>query len=180
MDMNPLLPVEEEGRLNYLPLRDNFIVRVFAYNRLLNLFQGNYSRGELVRFHSAHKYLLLSHSPKHYKLLGQLVADIKKCTPAQMRDQYRTHFMEALKLRATVKKNVNVLQHILGCLKKHLDTKEKEDILRIIKDYHQELVPLIVPITLLRHYIDKFEIEHIQNQYYLQPHPKELMLRNHV
>ena len=180
LEMNPLLPVEEEGRLNDLPLRDNFVVRVFAYNRLLNLFHGTYSRGELVRFHSEHKYLLLSHSPNHYKLLGKLVADIKNYTPAQMRDQYRKHFMEALMLRATVKKNVNVLQHIMGYLKKHLDAKEKADIMRVITDYHQELVPLIVPLTLVRHYIDKFEIEYIQNQYYIQPHPKELMLRNHV
>ena len=178
--MNPLLPVEEEGRLNDLPIRDNFIVRVFAYNRVLNLFHDNYTRGAVVEFHSRHKYLLLSHSPKHYKLLGQLVADIKKYTPAQMRDQYSALFMEALKLRATVKKNVNVLQHILGYLKKHLDAREKADILKVINDYHRELVPLIVPITLLRHYINKFEIEYIQNQYYLQPHPKELMLRNHV
>ena len=180
LKMNPLLPVEEEGRLNDLPLRDNFIVRVFAYNRLLNLFNGAYARGEVVDFHARHKYLLLSHSPKHYKLLGQLVADIKKYSPTQLRNEYTTLFMEALQLRATVKKNVNVLLHVLGYLKTYLDTREKTDILKVIEDYHRKLVPLIVPITLLRHYINKFEIEYIQNQYYLQPHPKELMLRNHV
>jgi uncharacterized protein YbgA (DUF1722 family)/uncharacterized protein YbbK (DUF523 family) len=176
----PLLPVEEEGRLNDARLRDNFIVRVFAYNRLQNLFNGKYSRGKMVEFHTIHKLLMMAHSPKHYGLLGKLVADVKKYTPAQMRDEYSLLFMEGLKVKTTAKKNVNVLYHIMGYLKKHLEPADKQDIIRVIEDYHKELTPLIVPITLLKHYIAKYNIEYIRDQIYLNPHPKELMLRNHV
>ncbi len=176
----PFLPVEEEGRLNDVKLRENFIVRVFAYHRLQNLFNGNFSRAELVRFHTIHKYLLLAHSPEYYKKLGQLVANLKKYSPAQMRDAYSRMFMETLAFKTTTAKNVNVLQHILGFLKKHLTTFEKQDILNVIDEYHRQLVPLIVPITLLKHYLNKYDIIYIRDQVYLNPHPKELMLRNHV
>ncbi len=176
----PLLPVEEEGRLHDARLRDNFIVRVFAYDRLRNLFQKSYTRGRLVDFHTRHKYLLMAHSPKHYKLLGQLVADVKHRTPSEMREEYSRLFMEGLAVKTTPKKNANVLQHLLGYLKKQLGPREKQDIVGVIDDYRNELVPLIVPITLLRHYIEKYEIDYVRDQVYLHPHPKELMLRNHV
>ncbi len=176
----PLLPVEEEGRLNDASLRENFIVRVFAYHRLRSLFSGGFTRGKLVDFHTIHKLLLMAHSPKHYRELGKLVADISNHTPAEMRDTYSKLFMEAFQIKTTTKKNVNVLQHIIGYLKKQLGSREKQDIIRVINDYHQELVPLVVPLTLIRHYIDLHQIEYIQQQVYLNPHPKELMLRNHV
>ena len=176
----PFLPVEEEGRLNDVKLRENFIVRVFAYHRLQNLFNENYSRAELVRFHTVHKYLLLAHSPERYKKLGQLVADLKKYSPAQMREAYSRMFMETLAFKTTTSKNVNVLQHILGFLKKHLTALEKQDLLNVINEYHRQMVPLIVPVTLLKHYLNKYEIIYIRDQVYLNPHPKELMLRNHV
>lgn len=176
----PLLPVEEEGRLNDPRLRENFIVRVFAYFRLRKLFSGGCTRGQLVAFHTAHKYLIMAHSQKHYKLLGKLVADVKKYTPAEMRDRYSHLFMEAFSFKTTTRKNVNVLQHIMGYLKNHLAGPEKQDIINVIEDYHRGLVPLVVPMTLLRHYIDKHRVEYIQGQIYLNPHPKELMLRNHV
>jgi uncharacterized protein YbgA (DUF1722 family) len=88
--------------------------------------------------------------------------------------------MEILSVRTTARKNVNVLQHILGFLKKRLTHEEKKDILTVIDDYRRGLVPLIVPVTLIRHYINKFQVEYIRDQIYLNPHPKELMLRNHV
>jgi uncharacterized protein YbgA (DUF1722 family)/uncharacterized protein YbbK (DUF523 family) len=180
LENHPLLPVEEEGRLHDHRLRDNFIVRVFAYYRLQKLFRGRFRRGQVVDFHAANKYLILSHSPKHYKQMGQLVAAIKKYRPSEFRDKYQALFMEALSVMSTIKKNVNVLQHILGFLKAHLTPEEKKDIISVIADYHRELVPLIVPITLIRHYVNKFRVEYIQDQVYLNPHPKELMLRNHV
>ncbi len=177
----PLLPVEEEGRLNDLKLRENFIVRVFAYSSLLEVFDKvRFERGEIVKFHTAHKLLLMAHSPKHYKELGKLVAGISKIKPSEFGTRYRDLFMTALKLKATSKKNTNVLHHMMGYLKKYLDKTEKENILDTINDYHKELVPLIVPLTLLKHYISKFKIEYLENQSYLNPHPKELMLRNHV
>lgn len=176
----PLLPIEEEGRLNDLKLRDNFIVRVFAYSRLRKLFRSTFSLGRLVQFHTEHKYLLLAHSPTHYKDLGRLVAGAKKIPAGNLRDQYSQIFMEALKFKSTIAKNTNVLQHILGFLKDQLDSAEKKSILETIEDYRQGLVPLVVPLTLLKHYVDLHDIEYIRNQVYLRPHPKELMLRSHV
>lgn len=176
----PLLPVEEEGRLNDPGLRDNFVVRVFAYHRLRGLFAGRFSRGAVVAFHSGEKYLLMAHSPKHFKQLGQLVVHIKEHKPAAFRDTYCRLYMEALALKSTTKKNVNVLQHIVGYLKDKIGVREKRDILAAIEDYRQELVPLIVPLTLIKHYLQLHEIANMREQIYLHPHSTELMLRNHV
>jgi len=176
----PILPVEEEGRLNDPRLRENFIVRVFAFHNLQQLFTGRFDRGEVVQFHMINKYLLLAHSQKHYKQMGQLVAAVKKYRPTEFKEKYTSLFMEALRYKTTTRKNTNVVHHILGFLKNHLDPDDKQYILSVIDDYHNEIVPLVVPLTLLKHYVDKFNIEYIKNQTYLNPHPKELMLRNHV
>jgi uncharacterized protein YbgA (DUF1722 family)/uncharacterized protein YbbK (DUF523 family) len=176
----PDLPIEEEGRLIDATLRENFVERVFAYKRLQHLFTQPFARGAVVTFHSNHKFLLLAHSTECYRKLGQLVARIKEINPAQFKKEYRSLFMQTLRFKATVKKNTNVLQHIAGFLKNHLVTSEKSDLHSAIEDYHNSLVPLIVPITLLRHFISKYDVEYIINPFYLNPHPKELMLRNHV
>jgi len=180
MDNFPILPVEEEGRLNDNRLRENFIVRVFAYSRLRSLFKDTFSRKHVVEFHTGEKYLLMAHSPKHYTELGRLVAAIKDYSPSEFKRVYSETFMEALRFKTTTRKNVNVLQHLMGFLKKHLSKEEKADIIGTIDDYHKGLVPLIVPLTLVRHYINKHDIDYVQGQTYLNPHPKELMLRNHV
>ncbi len=177
---HPLLPVEEEGRLNDHKLRENFIVRVFAFSRLRRLFKGRFTLGRLVRFHTQHKYLLLAHSPKHYKILGQVVAASKKTPPDRLREEYSSLFMEALKTKSTTTKNINVLHHILGFLKKVLSSAEKKSILASLEDYRAGLLPLVVPLTLIRHYVELHDIEYIRDQIYLNPHPKELMLRSHV
>jgi uncharacterized protein YbgA (DUF1722 family)/uncharacterized protein YbbK (DUF523 family) len=176
----PLIPVEEEGRLNDAKLRDNFIVRVFAYHRLQQLIADGFRRGDLVSFHAAHKYLILAHSPKHYQSLGKLVGTASSHTSADLRNRYSILFMEALAVKATVKKNVNVLQHIMGFLRDHIGTSEKENIGEVIADYAQEHLPLVVPLTLIRHYVRIYDVPYIRDQIYLNPHPKELMLRNHV
>ncbi|UCC44624.1 MAG: DUF1722 domain-containing protein [Candidatus Zixiibacteriota bacterium] len=176
----PDLPIDEEGRLSDPGLRENFIERVFAYHRLRQLYARPFMRKTLVDFHTHHKLLLLAHNPEYYRRLGRLVARIKEYSPVNFKAEYRSLFMQALKYRATVKKNTNVLQHITGFLRGHLSASEKGDIRQVIDDYHRSLVPLIVPITLLKHFVNKLNIEYIQNQYYLNPHPKELMLRNHV
>lgn len=180
MERYPLLPIEEEGRLNDARLRENFIVRVFAYENLKQLFHGKFNRGKVVDFHARNKYLILAHSPGHYRQMGQLVAGVSKKMPSDFKSEYWQLFMEALKVKTTTKKNVNVLQHIIGFLKKHLDPDDKKYLLDIIEDYRRELVPLIVPVTLLKNYLRKFEVDYILKQTYLNPHPKELMLRNHV
>jgi uncharacterized protein YbgA (DUF1722 family)/uncharacterized protein YbbK (DUF523 family) len=176
----PLLPVEEEGRLRDARIRENFIERVFAYHRLQTAFGKRITRGALVRFHTIHKYLLMAHSIPHYRQLGQLVARARDYAPAALREKYSTLFMEALLVRATTRKHVNCLHHIMGYLKPHLAAEDKRDVLAVIEDYHQELVPLIVPITLVKHYLKKYDIGYILDQVYLNPHPRELMLRNHV
>ncbi|UCD64883.1 MAG: DUF523 and DUF1722 domain-containing protein [Candidatus Zixiibacteriota bacterium] len=176
----PLLPIEEEGRLNDARLRENFIVRVFSYRRLQNLFDGRFTLARLVRFHTVHKYLLLAHSPKHYKQLGQLVAAARKYALPDLRKEYAGLFMEAFSVKTTAKKNVNVMHHIMGFLKNLLTADRKKDILRSIEDYRNGLVPLVVPLTLIRHYVVIHDIEYVCDQVYLNPYPDELMLRNHV
>ncbi len=176
----PLIPVEEEGRLCDAPLRENFIERVFCYRRYQDLIQNGVTRQAVVRFHTIHKYLLLSHSQQHYQVLGRLVGQAERYGPKELALKYGELFMEALAVKATVRKHVNVLQHILGYFKNRLGTHEQAELSGVITDYHQGLTPLIVPLTLIKHYVRRFGVAYIQDQVYLNPHPKELMLRNHV
>ena len=176
----PLVPTEDEGRLNDPMIRENFIVKVFSFSRLKDLFKINFSIGKLVQFHTQQKFLLLAHSRKYYDELGQLVAKPKSLTKETLKEKYGKTFMKALSFKATPKKNTDVLLHMMGFLKKVLSKGEKEDILNTIHDYRKGLFPLIVPVTLIRHQANKHNIEYLKDQAYLNPHPKELMLRNHV
>lgn len=176
----PLIPVEEEGRLCDAPLRENFIERVFCYRRYQDLLQNGVTRQAVVRFHTIHKYLLLAHSAQHYQALGRLVGQAEHHRPKELGFKYGELFMKALAVKATVRKHVNVLQHILGYFKTQLGASEKAELLDVISDYHQGLTPLIVPLTLIKHYVHLFDVGYIREQVYLNPHPKELMLRNHV
>ncbi len=177
----PLLPVEEEGRLNDALLRENFIERIFCYRRWKALVdQRKLHRGTVVQFHATHKYLLMTHSRSHYQELGRLVAQAGRYKPRELAKLYGEMFMEALKVKATVKKHVNVLQHLAGHLKNQLGRMERRELQEIIRDYHQRLIPLAVPLTLIKHYVRILEVPYLSDQVYLNPHPKELMLRNHV
>ncbi len=176
----PLLPVEEEGRLYDPGLRENFIERVFGYHRWQTLVSDGRSIKRLVDFYSQEKLLLFAHSEAHMRRLGRIVAQAKKVSFGAAMEEYGRLFMEALGHRATVRKNTNVLQHMLGYFSKQLSSDERNALLGVIGDYRRNLVPLVVPLTLIRHYADKYDIVHLRGQSYLQPHPKELMLRNHV
>lgn len=176
----PLVPIEEEGRLNDPRLRENFIERVFALRRLQQLFSGRWKRGAVIDFHACEKYLLMAHDPQGLKLLGQWTAAIAKTTPAKFRERYMSEFMTILGKTATVRKHVNTLQHMAGYLRTHLSDDERHRVLAVIEDYRREIVPLIVPLTLLRHYIELHDVPYVNRQTYLNPHPRELMLRNHV
>lgn len=180
LDRFPNLPVEEEGRLHDPPLRENWVTRVFAYHRLGELWGRRWGIGDLVRFHTAHKFLLLAHSPKDYRELGRVVADAKSLTRTALRTTYENQFMSALSKRATRAKNTNVLQHILGFFKKDLDGVSRQELLGHIQDYRRGLVPLVVPLTLIAHYVRLLDVAYLRDQIYLNPHPKELSLRNHV
>jgi uncharacterized protein YbgA (DUF1722 family)/uncharacterized protein YbbK (DUF523 family) len=180
INRSPLLPVEEEGRLSDLKLRENFIERVFAYHRWLQVTSSKKSPGALVRFHTSHKYLLLAHSQRHYRQLGRLVANAKQRSLAAVYDDYVRVFMAALSVQATEKTHANVLDHMMGYFSQQLSAPERQELAQLIGDFRRRLIPLIVPITLMRHYSKKYQVEYLQGQLYLEPSPKELMLRNHV
>ena len=176
----PHLPVEEEGRLTSPGLRDNFVERVFAYWGLRELFAARWTAGDLVRFHTAHKLQLLAHDTDAYRQLGRLVAEARGVPRAELKQRYIEGFMGALARLATTRRNTNVLQHMAGYFKDRLDAASKRELADVIADYHRGLVPLIVPITLLRHHVRMTDVTYLAGQTFLQPHPKELMLRNHV
>lgn len=176
----PSLPVEEEGRLCDPRLRENFVERVFAYRRVRELFRGRWTTGALVKFHTAHKLTLLAHSPEAYRSLGRLVAEASSIPRPDVRARYVDGFMKALAVLATPRKHVNVLQHMLGYFRRLLDDASRHELAEAIADYQNGLVPLIVPVTLIRSQVRRCGVEYLAGQVYLEPHPKELMLRNHV
>ena len=175
-----LLPVEDEDRLHDPALRENFIERIFVFKRWQKFRASDKTIGGLVSFHTDHKLLVMSHSAKHYAALGRLVADAKKYSRQAFHENYLATLMEGLRFIATVKKNTNVLQHMAGYFKDLLSKDEKQELQEVIANYHKELVPLIVPMTLIGHYVKKYNVEYLKRQYYLTLHPLELMLRNHV
>ena len=180
MDRFPLIPVEEEGRLNDPVLREMFISRVFTLRRFRDLLARGKTRGGLVTFHTDHKLLLLSHDRKGYTQMGKLVAAAKEMTPSVLYDRYQKLLMEALSTKPTVKKSADVLLHMMGHVKKVLTKDEKQELLEVIGRYRQKLIPIIVPITLIAHYVRKYRVSYLERQVFLHPHPVELMLRNHV
>jgi uncharacterized protein YbgA (DUF1722 family)/uncharacterized protein YbbK (DUF523 family) len=180
MEHFPLTPVEEEGRLHDPVLRENFIERIFTCMRYCDIMEGTKQAGRLMDFHRANKLLLMAHSPKHLKDMGGLVAHAKGMPPRELAERYEKLLMEAMALKPTTAKHTNVLQHIMGYFKKDLSADEKQELLEVIADYKRGLIPLIVPVTLLAHYVRKYNEAYLKEQTYLSPHPAELMLRNHV
>jgi uncharacterized protein YbgA (DUF1722 family)/uncharacterized protein YbbK (DUF523 family) len=181
MEKFPRIPVEEEGRLHDPKLRENFIETIFALNRWRDALKQAPKMNHLVDFHTRHKLLFLSHSNALYKEMGKLVARGSKVTSiADVYDQYEKFMMEALGLKTTIKKNINVLQHIMGYFKNNLSADEKSELLELIDQYRDEFVPLIVPVTLINHYVRKYKEPYLAVQTYLNPHPVALKLRNHA
>lgn len=177
---NPLLPVEEEGRLQDPALRENFIERVFIYYRWQQLLTGGLSVQALVEFHSRHKFNVLSHDQELYRRLGRIVADAGSNNLQAVADNYIELLMQALKKRATRKNHTNVLMHIMGFIKNQLDSDDKQELLEVMEAYRNGMVPLIVPITLFRHHLRRNPHPYIEQQYYMKPYPEELMLRNNL
>jgi uncharacterized protein YbgA (DUF1722 family)/uncharacterized protein YbbK (DUF523 family) len=176
----PTLPVEEEGRLCDPRLRENFVERLFAYRRLKSLFAARWTVGSLVAFHSAHKLQLMAHSPSAYQALGRLVARAKTTPRAGLREEYERAFMAALAQIATPGRHANVLQHMMGYVTRDLGRDETRELDQLIGDYRRGLVPLLAPVTLLRHHLRRQRVDYLLSQAYLDPHPRELMLRNHA
>lgn len=180
MEHFPLLPVEEDGRLNDAALRENFITRIFTLQRFRHMLEQNPTYGDVVDFHTRHKLLMMEHSVEIYREMGRLVAQGKELDFNELLSTYRTLLLKGLRLKATASKHTNVLHHILGYFKRDLSKDEKQEAVELIDNYRQELVPLIVPVTLLNHFVRKYGQDYLGQQVYLRPHPKELKLLNHV
>ena len=180
MENFPLIPVEDDGRLNDPIIRENFVLQIFTMNRWRDNLAGKKSMGKLVDFHTRNKLLILSHCQKHYRLMGKLVASGKQIPTKDLYHQYELLLMEALKLKTTIRKNSNVLQHLMGYFKKELSADEKHELLEVFGQYRDGYVPLLVPITLINHYVRKYDQPYLKQQTYLNPHPLELKLRTYV
>jgi uncharacterized protein YbgA (DUF1722 family)/uncharacterized protein YbbK (DUF523 family) len=176
----PLLPVEDEGRLHDPEIRENFIERLFFHRRWRELLASKPDLGDLVAFHTRHKLQILAHSPEYYRRLGRLAAQARELPWPEVLAAYQDLALTALRLQATISKNANVLYHLLGYFKKQLSGDEKQELLEIIGSYRRSEAPLIVPVTLINHYVRKYREPYLLEQFYLQPHPLELKLRNHA
>lgn len=176
----PLLPLEEEGRLQDAWLRENFIEKIFCFHRFKEFAAADPDYKKLIVFHARHKLQLMAHSPKLLSAMGKMVAAGKEIETKELLGNYLKLLMEALSARATVKKNINVLFHIIGYFKKLNNRDEQAELIELIEQYARHIVPLVVPLTLISHYVRKYKIPYLAGQTYLEPHPAELMLRNHV
>lgn len=176
----PLIPCEEEGRLADPVLRENFIQRVYVLSRWRGLLAERLTKAKLIEFHARHKYMLMAHSPRDYQLLGRLIANLSTTGLRQQALEYISGVMQTLQRVATRKQHANVLEHLMGYVKAQLDSADKQEILQLIRGYQRGELPLIVPLTLLRHHFRRHPNPYIEQQYYLLPHPHELMLRNFI
>lgn len=176
----PALPVEEEGRLCDPAIRENFVERIYAFGRVRDLCENGARLGELVRFHTRHKLQLLAHSPAGYATLGRFVANGRATAPARLAVEYGRAFMAALTAIVTPARHVNVLQHAAGYFRRILSSGARRDLSAAIADYQRGLVPLVVPLRLIEHYVHLHDVPYLREQVYFNPYPHELMLRNRV
>jgi uncharacterized protein YbgA (DUF1722 family)/uncharacterized protein YbbK (DUF523 family) len=174
----PLVPIEEEGRLRDPMCRDNFIERVFCYHRWQTLARGPVRREDIVEFHKVHKYLLLAHSRQHYKRLDRVVAQADRYRPKDLIKRYGALFMEALAITATRRTHGQVLRYVIEHLKDRLAPDERAELDTMMEGYRRALVPLTVPITMVKQYAGRYRIDSVRDQVYLNPHPNEMKLRN--
>lgn len=180
MDAWPLLPCEEEGRLNDPSLRESFVERVFALDRWRRTMADGCTPARLVEFHTRHKLLLLSHSEVHYRAAGRLVADAGRRDPSALAGEYLRTFLEGMRRQATRRRHANVLQHLAGYLKRRIDPGDRQALAALIDEYRTGAVPLVVPIRLLRHHFRHAPDRYAEMQHYLAPCPDALGLRNHL
>ncbi|HEY5673392.1 MAG TPA: DUF523 and DUF1722 domain-containing protein [Malonomonas sp.] len=180
MEHFPLLPVEEDGRLHDPRLRENFIEIIFTLKRWRESLAQGKSAKNLIDYHTRHKYLIMAHSVEVYRQMGKLVATAGDLDVDILYQRYLELLMKGMRLKTTVAKHTNVLQHIFGYFKKQLSGDEKQEVIALIDSYHAMQVPLVVPLTLLNHFVRKYDQPYLKQQVYLNPHPVELKLRNHV
>jgi len=183
-DNFPHLPIEEEGRLGDTGLRENFIKRVYAYRHWKDVNQKTLTIDVLTEFHVQYKHVLMSHDQTRARALGKsLSASVLAKTTASMAELSKTYlaeFMPILKIKASIQNHVSVLQHIQGYLKNELIKDDEQELTETIEQYRQGYLPLIVPVTLLKHHFRRYPMPSVQNSKYLSPHPSELMLLNSI
>lgn len=176
----PALPVEEEGRLADPAIRESFIERVFATARWRAFLARAPRSRDLVAFHAAHRYAVLAHSPPHYARLGRLVATVGRPLTRERLEEYGRLLAEALAVRATRGRHASVLRHLAGYFKRDLGPDERAELGEVVDEYRRGLLPVVVPVTLIKHHVRRLGLAYLADQVYLSPHPRELMLRNHV
>ncbi len=179
-NLRPDLPLEDEGRLHDPVLRENFLNRVFVYGRWQRLLAAGITRQGLLDFHARHKYLLMATHPQQQKVLGRLLGDLSRQDLAELAPRYFRQLMEALSRQATRGTHSNVLQHLSGYLKRHLGNAERTELQQLIEQYRTGVIPLVVPLTLLRHHFNRHPDAYVANQDYLRPYPDDLSLRNAI
>lgn len=173
----PWLPVEEDGRLNDPVLKENFVTRVFTLHDFYQSMGGTPTRGKIVAFHSRYKLTLMAHHPQSYKELGRLVAHICDYDVLDFYNLYRTGLMKAMVHRASRKNNTNVLMHLQGYFKRALNKAQKAELRQLIDDYRVGLLPLLAPLTLIKHYLSAHPDCYLQQQSFFDPYPQALRLR---
>lgn len=176
----PHLPVEEEGRLLDPALRESFIERIFAYARWKDALGRGLRRRDLVAFHTAHELSLMAHSPAAHRTLGALVASLPEGPVGKQVEEYGRRFMQALRVPATRGRHAKVLLHMLGAFRKLLPPADRAELAEAVAEHARGRVPLVVPLTLFRHHARVHGVAWLAGQTYLDPDPRELMLRNHV
>jgi len=176
MELNPLLPCEENGRLNDAGLRENFIIRVYTYKLWQELVASGLTKHKLIKFHSERKYLLMSHHTPSYKSVGKLLGNADM-NLEEMADKYITGLMTGLKHMANRKSHTNTLHHLQGYFKTYLNADQKAELTQHIDDYRTGLAPLLVPLTLINHYLKQHSNDYLNSQVYLSPYPDSLKLR---
>jgi len=176
MESNPLLPVEENGRLNDSLLRETFMSRVYAYHHWQTLIEDGLSKEKLIEFHSQYKYFLMAHSISAYKTLGKLLSDLSTDVES-IAECYIYEFMKSISRPISRKHHTNVLQHLQGYFKNHLSSAQRQEFAAVIKDYHEGLLPLLAPLTLIRHFLVEYPDPYLEKQRYLQPYPATMNLR---
>jgi len=176
----PNIPCEEGGRLNDMRLRENFIQRVYTYHRWRSFADDTPTLSGLFAFHAEHKYLILAHDQRAARTLGRMVAHAERVTLADTLVEYESQLMTALSRTPSIKSQINTLQHLQGFVKKHMTSRDKNEFERIVHQYRKGVVPLITPLTLLRHHLDRWGSDWARTQVYLSPYPEDLALRSHL
>jgi len=176
----PNLPVEEAERLNDPALRENFILRIYAYHHWQQVSNKEMKKSDLVKFYTPYKYMMLSHSPRHYHKIGRLLAHLKDKTVEQLKEEFISAFMQGLSIVSSTKNHANALLHMQGYFKKYLSPEEKQELSKLIHAYRQGQVPLITPVTLLKHHLSLYKVKYLSSQKYFSPYPYSLGLRNHI